>query len=164
MSIVRSIKHWIMAPVPVTYTVPEQTINAIEKHIESCEEQTSVEFRVFIERSLPAAALRENRSDNDRARDLFGLYGVWDTEENNGVLIYLNLSDRAVEILLDRAAARVVSQQDLNQIISDMLPKLAEKNFEKAICDALTKLTELLKDQFPNRPVSDPLPNRPVLL
>lgn len=164
MSLIRSLKHWFMAPVPVNFTVPRATLDAIERQIEVCETQTSVEFRVFIERSLPASSLRENRSDMDRAKELFGLYGVWDTEENNGCLIYLNLSDRAVEILLDRAAARVVSREDLDHVIAAMTPSLTQKNFEEGLCRALTMLTDLLKGHFPNKPVSDPLPNKPVLL
>lgn len=110
MSIGRILKHWVMSPVPVTLAFPQSSLDAVTKCIEECEQRTSAEFRLIIERSIPAKGLRENVTDAQRAKELFGRYGVWDTEDNNGVLIYLNLSDRAIEIYLDRGAAREVTK------------------------------------------------------
>ncbi|WP_290374755.1 TPM domain-containing protein, partial [Turicimonas muris] len=108
MSVGRILKHWVMSPIPVTMAFPQSSLDAVSRCIEECETRTSAEFRLIIERSIPSKDLRRNITDADRAKELFGQYGVWDTEENNGVLIYLNLSDRAIEIYLDRAATRVV--------------------------------------------------------
>ncbi len=83
-----------MSPIPVTMAFPQSSLDAVSRCIEECETRTSAEFRLIIERSIPSKDLRRNITDADRAKELFGQYGVWDTEENNGVLIYLNLSDR----------------------------------------------------------------------
>lgn len=109
-----------MSPVPVTLAFPQSSLDAVTKCIEECEQQTSAEFRLIIERSIPSKGLRENITDAQRAKELFGRYGVWDTEDNNGVLIYLNLSDRAIEIYLDRGAAREVRQTQLDDIVKQM--------------------------------------------
>ena len=86
MSIGRILKHWVMSPVPVTLAFPQSSLDAVTKCIEECEQQTSAEFRLIIERSIPSKGLRENITDAQRAKELFGRYGVWDTEDNNTYL------------------------------------------------------------------------------
>lgn len=164
MSISKILHHWVLSPIPVKYSFPLRVLNSIEKQIESCETQASVEFRVIVERSLPMSYLRRDLGTKERARTLFGKYEVWDTEDNNGVLIYLNLTAHAIELVLDRNAMRAVSQDQINGIVEEMEVSFANKDFEGGVCRALEKLTELLKIKFPNKPVSDPLPNSPILL
>ena len=89
MSIGRILKHWVTSPVPVTLAFPQSSLDAVTKCIEEREQQqTSAEFRLIIERSIPSKGLRENITDAQGAKELFGRYGVWDTEDNNGVLIH----------------------------------------------------------------------------
>ncbi len=153
-----------MSPIPVTMAFPHSSLDVVSRCIEECETQTSAEFRLIIERSIPSKDLRRNITDADRAKELFGQYGVWDTEENNGVLIYLNLSDRAIEIYLDRAAARVVKQNELNEIVKGIEESFSKGRFESGVCDAFRELTKLLAPAFPNKPVENPVPNEPVVL
>ena len=54
MSIGRILKHWVMSPVPVTLAFPQSSLDAVTKCIEECEQQTSAEFRLIIERSIPS--------------------------------------------------------------------------------------------------------------
>ena len=164
MSIGRILKHWVMSPVPVTLAFPQSSLDAVTKCIEECEQRTSAEFRLIIERSIPAKGLRENVTDAQRAKELFDRYGVWDTEDNNGVLIYLNLSDRAIEIYLDRGAAREVTQTQLDDIVKQMEIAFADKKFEEGVCQAFRSLAAILSKPFPNKPVQDPVPNTPVVL
>lgn len=164
MSITRDVKHWIMAPIPVSWTFPKSALQKIEDEIAKCETQTSVEFRVIIERSLPISYLKRNDSTFDRARVLFGKYGLWDTELNNGVLIYLNLSDRAIELFLDRAARKVLSDEELNEIVQNMSKAFSSGDFEGGLVAALDKLTDLLKAKFPNDPNAEGLPNDTIVL
>ena len=164
MSIGRILKHWVMSPVPVTLAFPQSSLDAVTKCIEECEQQTSAEFRLIIERSIPSKGLRENITDAQRAKELFGRYGVWDTEDNNGVLIYLNLSDRAIEIYLDRGAAREVAQTQLDDIVKQMEIAFADKKFVEGVCQAFRSLAAILSKPFPNKPVQDPVPNTPVVL
>lgn len=164
MSVGRILKHWVMSPIPVTMAFPQSSLDAVSRCIEECETQTSAEFRLIIERSIPSKDLRGNITDADRAKELFGQYGVWDTEENNGVLIYLNLSDRAIEIYLDRAAARVIKQSELDGIVKRIEESFSMGLFERGVCDAFKELTKLLAPAFPNKPVENPVPNEPVIL
>ena len=121
-----------MSPVPVTLAFPQSSLDAVTKCIEECEQRTSAEFRLIIERSIPAKGLRENVTDAQRAeKSFFGRYGVWDTEDNNGVLIYLNLSDRAIEIYLDRGAAREVTQTQLDDIVKQMEIAFADEKVRR---------------------------------
>lgn len=164
MSVGRILKHWVMSPVPVTVAFPKEALQAVTECIEDCEKETSAEFRLIIERSIPSRELRENVTDAQRAKELFGRYGVWDTEDNNGVLIYLNLSDRAIEIYLDRGAARVVKQTELDDIVKEMEKAFADKKFEYGVCRAFKTLAKILSKSFPNKPVENPVPNTPVVL
>ena len=153
-----------MSPIPVTMAFPQSSLDEVSRCIEECETRTSAEFRLIIERSIPSKDLRRNITDADRAKELFGQYGVWDTEENNGVLIYLNLSYRSIEINLDRAAARVVKQNELNEIVKGIEESFSKGRFESGVCDAFRELTKLLAPAFPNKPVENPVPNEPVVL
>ena len=153
-----------MSPIPVTMAFPQSSLNAVSRCIEECETRTSAEFRLIIERSIPSKDLRRNITDADRAKELFGQYGVWDTEENNGILIYLNLSDRAIEIYLDRAATRVVKQNELNEIVKRIEESFSQGQFESGVCNAFKELAKLLAPAFPNKPVENPVPNEPVVL
>ncbi len=164
MSVLRTLKHWALSSVPVKYSFPESSLDVISKTIEEAECTTSAEFEVIIERSLPMDVLNANESAHTRAEQLFAQYRVWDTEDNNGVLIYLNLSDHAIELVLDRAAARVFKQQQLDEIVYNMGEKFKKKQYQEGICDAIVELASVLSHPFPNKEVQDPLPNKPIVL
>src|SRR5258708_39150799 len=66
------------------------------------------EIRFAIEAALPWSYLRRNAPTRERALMVFAKLRVWDTEHNNGVLLYVNLADRAVEIIADRGIAAKV--------------------------------------------------------
>ena len=80
------------------------------------------------------------------------------------MLIYLNLSDRAIEIYLDRGAAREVAQTQLDDIVKQMGIAFADKKFVEGVCQAFRSLAAILSKPFPNKPVQDPAPNTPVVL
>ena len=164
MTILRTLKHWALSPIPVKCSFPEEALGEITQCIEKAETTTSAEFEVIIERSLPLDILKSNSVAHTRAEQLFAQYRVWDTEDNNGVLIYLNLSDHAIELVLDRAAARLFTQEQLDVIVHKMSEKFQQKLFAKGICEAITELAKVLSAHFPNKPVNDPLPNSPIIL
>lgn len=164
MALLRTLKHWTMAPFPVKYSFPEEALKEITECIEKAETTTSAEFEVIIERSLPLEILKSNFGAHTRAEQLFSQYRVWDTEDNNGVLIYLNLTDHAIELVLDRAAARLFTQQQMNAVVHKMSERFREKLFSEGICEAINELAKTLSKAFPNKPVADPLPNEPIIL
>ena len=81
----------------------------IEARVAASEKRHSGEIRVVVEAGLPFSYLRRGATPRERAVALFGKLGVWDTERNNGVLIYLLLAEHAIEIVADRGLNRAVA-------------------------------------------------------
>lgn len=164
MSFARSFKHWIYSALPLSSVLSDEALNSVEASVADAETRTSAEFLVIIERTLPLSYTREDAPSSLRAEDLFAKYRCWDTEDNNGVLLYINLTDHAIELVVDRAAARVLSKEELDAVIGKLSLAFKTKDFAGGIDFALKTLSEKLSGAFPNKPVSDPLPNEPVVL
>src|SRR5438132_211064 len=81
---------------------------AIEAAIRAAEARSSGEIRFVIETALDPVAAGRGHTARERALDVFGQFRVWDTELRNGVLIYVLVADRHVEILADRGAAALI--------------------------------------------------------
>src|SRR5690606_15791562 len=105
MSLGRLARHLVRIPRPL----PREAMSAIEEAIVRSEAKHRAEIRVAIEEALDVAALFADQSARERAVEVFSLLRVWDTEENNGVLIYLLLADRDIEIVADRGLNARVS-------------------------------------------------------
>jgi uncharacterized membrane protein len=100
-----------------------------------------------------------------RAVQVFSLLGVWDTEENNGVLIYLLLADRDLEIVADRGVHRLVGDEGWEPIARRMEAALQAGRFEQGIVDGITAVGELLAMHYPRRDGDrNELPDRPIIL
>jgi uncharacterized membrane protein len=80
---------------------------------------------------------------------MFGKLRVWDTEYNNGVLIYLLLAEHAIEIVADRAAARVVPQAEWDTILTGMREAFRAGRFEQGLSAAIAAVDKLLRQHFP---------------
>ncbi|MGP1682384.1 MAG: TPM domain-containing protein, partial [Giesbergeria sp.] len=119
-----------------------------------------------LEGSLPLSYLWRNAPPRQRAITLFGKLRVWDTEHNNGVLIYLLLAEQAIEIVADRALARAVPQSVWDALLLRMREPLRAGRFEEALnqtVDEVTLLLELqsagmkrLPNELPDAPVTSP--------
>src|SRR5690242_19230005 len=95
---------------------PESALRDIESAIAAAEESDGGEIRFAVEGELTNAALWNDLSPRARAVQVFGELGVWDTEQNNGVLLYVLLADRDVEIVADRGFAGKVSDAEWNAV------------------------------------------------
>src|SRR3954463_15530204 len=102
MSIKRIGKHLLEHRWRVRRGFPKHVLPSIERAIKASEATHSGQIRFVVEGALDGAPLLRNQSARARALDLFSHLRIWDTEHNNGVLIYLLLADRDVEILADR--------------------------------------------------------------
>jgi len=102
MIIRRIIKHLITGSMAQKAAFPAHSLHAIEQAIHEAEAKHAGQVRFAVEASLDFAALWRNQTASERAIDMFSQLRVWDTEHNNGVLIYLLLADRDVEIIADR--------------------------------------------------------------
>jgi uncharacterized membrane protein len=143
-----------------------QVLKDIESTIAQVESQHAGEIRFVIETALHPAALWHEVSPRQRALQVFGQLGVWDTAHNNGVLIYVLLADRAVEILADRGLAAQVQQSEWDQICREMQRHYRAGDFGSGSVAGIQQVGRLLERHFPGRrgAGSNELPNQPVLL
>lgn len=145
---------------------PSATLSAIQTTIAAGETQHRAEIRLIVEPSLDLAEVLSGMTSRERARELFKHYHIWDTEENCGVLIYINLADHQVEIIADRGIARLVPPADWHAVCKTMTDGFAQKNYHDSVLNGLQQLNTLLQKYFPEgeSPQENQLPNKPILL
>ncbi|HTS23864.1 MAG TPA: TPM domain-containing protein [Casimicrobiaceae bacterium] len=141
------------------------TLKRVEDAIAAGERQHEGQVRFCVEASLPLAQVFRGLEPRARAVQLFGQLGVWDTEHNNGVLVYVLLADRDVEIVADRGINRRVPQEAWDAICRAMEHAFSEGRFEDGTIDGVNAIGELLSQHFPrSSPGSNELPDTPVVL
>ena len=134
----------------------------------------SGEIRIFVEASLPVSYLWRHvwhKTDMEtlarqRAVTMFGKLRVWDTQLNNGVLIYLLLAEHKIELVADRGVHSVVGQQEWQQLLSSMSAAFAANRFEDGLTLALDEVSSRLTQRFPLPPGAErrnELPDAPAL-
>jgi hypothetical protein len=137
----------------------------IEAAIREAEALHAGEIRFAIETGLDLAELLQDLTPRRRALQVFGQLGVWDTAQNNGVLIYLLLADRIVEIVADRGIAAGIAQSEWDGICRDMERHFREGRFREGSVAGVRGVGQLLSRHFPGRRGDkDELPNQPLLL
>lgn len=140
-------------------------LTAIESAVAASEKNHRGELRFVFEGPLPAIALWQDLPVRHRATQLFAQLGVWDTAENSGLLIYVQLIDHRVEILADRGIAQRVPQAEWDALCRGLEAAFRQKNYRDGALEAITKASELLVQHFPARTENpNELPNRPVRL
>jgi uncharacterized membrane protein len=138
----------------------------IEASISQVESEHAGEIRFVIETALHPAALWHDLGPRERALQVFSQLRVWDTAQNNGVLIYVLLADRDVEILADRGLAERVPQAEWDEICRAMEQHFRSGDFGRASVAGVQHVGRLLARHFPNGggTRANELPNQPVLL
>lgn len=127
---------------------PEATLQAITDSVRESEQQHGGEIRVAIEAELPLRALLDGQTPHERAVDVFALLGVWDTQVRNGVLIYLNLADRDVEIVADRGLNQV-SAAEWTEVCMQLERHFAASQFGQGVCTAVGSVGKLIGRHYP---------------
>ena len=140
-------------------------LGQIETAIRETEALHGGEIRFVVETALDLAELAQEISPRQRALQVFGQLGVWDTEHNNGVLIYLLLADHTVEIVADRGIAGRIAQSEWDGACLEMQRHFRERRFAEGSVAGIRGVGRLLSRYFPGRRApADELPNQPVLL
>lgn len=121
----------------------------LEEAVRRSERRHSGEIRICVEAGLPLSYLWRDLSARDRAVTMFGKLRVWDTERNNGVLIYLLLAEHAIEIVADRGVARFVPQAQWEPLLAGMRSAFKNGQFEQGLDQAIEAVHELLARHFP---------------
>src|SRR5215831_11471635 len=144
---------------------PESVRDAIEQAIGECESLHGGEIRFVIETALDVPELWRDLPPRRRALQLFGQFGVWNTEHNNGVLIYVLMADHDVEIVADRGIASRVPQAEWDAVCRQMEHHYREGRFLEGSVVGILGVGALLGRHFPGKPRGgEELPDQPVLL
>ena len=159
----RFFDHFFTRANAIDRAFPEPALLRIEKVVAEAETGTSGQIRVAIESHLPAIAAWSGYSARERSIDVFSQLRVWDTEHNNGVLIYLLMADKDVEIIADRHIHRAVGEREWHRICKLMEGQFARGEFEKGVCAGATEIGSVLRRHFPGEAAGNELPNRPYL-
>lgn len=145
-------------------TFPPSALQAIQAVIAKGETLHRAEVRLVIEPSLSLADVFDKTTARERARELFAEYRIWDTEENCGILIYVNLADHQVEIVSDRAVGRALNPQDWQAVCHTMTAGFARGDYQGSVTTALEHLNRILHERFPDRGGANELSNQPIVL
>ena len=146
--------------------IPPEMVQRLTRRVAASEKRHSGEIRICVEAGLPTSYVWRGATARERALTMFGKLRVWDTEHNNGVLIYLLLAERAIEIVADRGLTRHVGPEQWRQIVQRMGAAFREGRTEDGLTQALEEVSALLVQHFPLAPGeadSNELPDEPVL-
>jgi len=153
------------SPWMVRRAFPRDTLVAIDKAIKASEVLHRGEIRFAVEGALQIEPLFRGQTARERAIGVFSQLQIWDTEHNNGVLIYLLLADRDVEIVADRGIDAKVGPQEWERICRKMEAAFRQADFEGGVVGGIQEVTRHLAEHFP--PIGDDrneLPDKPVVL
>ncbi len=144
---------------------PQQLLRRVEEAIAASESAHGGELRVVVEANLPLPDLLQGRSTRARAIELFSQLRVWDTEHNSGVLVYLQLIDRRVEIVADRGINARLGQAFWDGVCRRLETAFRAGDFEGGTLSALSTITLALREHFAAVDENpDELPNAPLVL
>ena len=121
----------------------------LRKRVTDSELGHSGEIRICVEASLPLSYLWRGATARERALAMFGKLGVWDTEANNGVLIYLLIADRRIEIIADRGLNRHIGAAHWQAISAGMSEAFRAGRFEDGLNAAVDAVSQVLCEHFP---------------
>lgn len=146
--------------------LPGDTLKRLAARVAASEQQHTGQIRIVAEASLPWSYLRRHASARERAIMLFSKYRVWDTEHNNGVLIYLLLPEHSIEIVADRGLARHVPADEWRGVIAQMAPRFRQDAYEEGLAQAIDAVSLRLALHFPraaDSPRNNELPDAPIV-
>jgi uncharacterized membrane protein len=165
MNFKRLLRHLFTDHLSVRRALPPKAMHAIEKAIGEEERRHAGQLRFAVEASLPLNGLLRGVRSRERAVEWFGRLGVWDTEHNAGVLIYLLLADRRVEIVADRGVHSRVGTAAWEAICGEMQQEFARGQFERGVVIGVRAISDLLAAHFPRSGDSpNELSDKPVVL
>jgi uncharacterized membrane protein len=165
MGIKRIGKHLVEHRWRVRRAFPPQVLASIEQAIKAGEATHSGQVRFVVEGALDGASLFRDQSPRDRALDIFSQLRIWDTAHNNGVLIYLLLADRDVEIVADRGIDAKVGAAGWEKICRSMETDFKAGHFESGVIKGIEAVSQQLAAHFPRHGTGpNELPDAPVVI
>jgi uncharacterized membrane protein len=142
-----------------------KVLDRIEQAIRAGETTHAGQVRFVVEGALDGAPLFRNQPPRERALDIFSRLRIWDTAHNNGVLIYLLLADRDVEIIADRGIDAHVGAAGWETICRAMEKEFRAGLFEHGVIKGIAQVSRLLAQHFPPETGHrNELPDAPVVI
>ncbi|MDP2819342.1 MAG: TPM domain-containing protein [Polaromonas sp.] len=171
------LKHLWLDASDAARAIPPDMLERLARRVAASERRHSGEIRICVEAALPASTLWRldgNHSlaalTRERAVAMFGKLGVWDTEHNNGILIYLLVAEHAIEIVADRGVARHVSAAQWQAMVAHMASAFKEQRYEDGLTQALEECSAVLMQHFALQPgasgvhdAGNELPDAPLI-
>ena len=160
----RWLKHFLYMPAAKRY-FSKQDQHAIAQAVTEAEHGHVGEIQVVIEGFIPSNQAY-NQNTRMRARQLFAELGVWDTEYNSGVLLYLNLCERKVEIVIDRGIRKATEQVVWDEICQKMIEQLSQHQYRDAVMTGVFCIGEVLNELYIHSTTDqhNELSNKPIIL
>lgn len=164
--LMRILKHRWLDETDVRRALGDEALRRIEAHVAASERAHSGEVRVCVEAGLPLSYLWRGAAPRERAISMFGKLRVWDTELNNGVLIYLLLAEHRIEIVADRGITQRVPAATWHEISAAMGAAFKAGAYERGLLEAVDRVGHLLAQHFPadpRTPNPNELPDQPEI-
>src|SRR5688572_26179408 len=149
MNLKRIMRHLIAPQWVVDRMFTAETMRAIESAIRDSERTHDGELRFAVEGGLNLWLLLHGRTARARAIEIFSQLRVWDTEHNSGVLIYVQVVDRRIEIVADRGINAKVEQREWDAIARAMEGAFRAQRYQMGAVEGLREITALLARHFP---------------
>ncbi|HKR75654.1 MAG TPA: TPM domain-containing protein [Rhodanobacter sp.] len=145
---------------------PASLLDEIAAAVAEGERTHRGEVRLVVESRLSPLAVLSRLDAPMRARQLFGQLGIWDTEHNNGVLLYVLLAEHRIEVVADRGIARYVALDEWAEVCTHMRDAYARGQWREGSLQGIASVHALLRRHFPSNGTdrSDELSDRPMLL
>ncbi len=165
MGIRRISKHLVEHSWRARRIFPPRVLHAIEQAIKAGEATHSGQVRFVVEGALDGKPLFKDQPARERALDIFSHLRIWDTAHNNGVLIYLLLADRKVEVVADRGIDAKVGREGWDKICKAMEADFKAGNFESGVIKGIEAVSRQLAAHFPKHGAGpNELPDAPVVM
>lgn len=165
MEVNRILRHLFMTRWRVNAAFPQRSLRAIEKAVSESHQAHIGQLRFAVEGALDSVALFKGLSARERAIEVFSLLRIWDTEHNNGVLVYVLLADRAVEIIVDRGIHAKVTSGEWEAVCRAMEASFRDGEYQPGAIRGIEQVTRLLSEHYPaRRPPHEELPSSPIVL
>lgn len=171
------LKHLWLDVSDTRRAIPPDMLRRLAERVGASEQRHNGQIRICVESSLPMSYLWRLNADTpmaelvrQRAVTLFGKLRVWDTEHNNGVLIYLLLAENAIEIVADRGLSQHVSAAQWQGMVAHMSVAFKAGRYEDGLTEAMAETSAVLMEHFAvdvslgELPNANELPDSPMLL
>ncbi|QNP50507.1 TPM domain-containing protein [Diaphorobacter aerolatus] len=164
----RLVRHRL-AEGSLSRVLPDDVSERLAQRVTASEQRHTGQIRICVEGGLPLSYIWRSAGARERAVTQFGKLRVWDTEHNNGVLIYLLVAEHAIEIVADRGIARNVDPKVWHAVIARMREQFREGHYEDGLTEAIANVSAALVEQYPANPDAlqrhaNELPDTPIVI